>query len=483
MIHSRGSSPIYPRLYSGKDSIYYIYDGVVFLHSILSGQATTNISTLTIIQAIGQAFMPGKMGAFIIQVIFWAGTFLGLDRFLKQFSLTWKGRLFIFVCALAYAGFTFGDGNFGEEFALPVSLLALNIFYPSLKINSETSNDKTNRGKLIFYGITLLLLVNLKVIASATICAIIAAEITFSLQKKNWKQAFIKIFWLLVGMLIYLVPFVGYGLINRNLRLIISRYFFSGASYSVNKGNTFELFSRYNLFYFSFLIIPILLTIFSLRGQRKERKYFVFVIWNAVITLIALVAGHYYSHYLTINIATLVVGLSEILQNKEKNGFNRILTTQILRQSVGRWLYGIAFLILTFTIYQKATDCIQLHRDFLNVENPFAEIVQAIPQEERNSVVAYNVSPVWFDINHTIPSVDYIGIWMDYYASLNPELAEHFVHYLDTRPEWVLVGDSVKNDSAFFSIVQERYDKIMSITIESSPIKGLYGKHTLYRIR
>lgn len=479
LIHVRGSSPIYPLYYYGKDSIYYIYDGVIFLQSLLTGQATTNISTLTIIEAIGQIFSRGKTGAFIVEVIAWTAFASGLLHFLKQFSLRAGERIFIWLTVFAFLGLTIGDGNFGEAYALPISMLLIILIYRDIHLNRELGSWV----QFVFYGFAFGLLVNLKVIASATICAIIGTEVIFSFIMKSYQRLFKKIAWMALGLSLFVIPYVAYGLIHHNLGLILSRYFASGATYAVTKGNTFELFSRYNLFYFSFLILPVVLSILTLVWKRYTTKYLIFILFNTLVMSVALITGHFYSHYLMINVITLIVGLTELLANRENPFLQRLRNLKVVKlQLESMALIGIV-LIFALTIFMKINDLVDLNQEFAQVQNPYTEIASSIPAAELDGVLAYNVSPIWYDVNHTTPPVDYTGIWMDYYATLNKTMAEHFIGYLDSAPRWVLVGNPDPQESQFIQVLKTHYESVQIYDITDSKIKGIDGSYELYRLK
>lgn len=479
LIHVRGSSPIYPLYYYGKDSIYYIYDGVIFLQSLLTGQATTNISTLTIIEAFGQIFSRGKPGAFIVEFIAWTCFSMGFWHFLKQFSLKTGERIFIWLTVFSFLGLTIGDGNFGEAYALPISMLLTILIYRDIHLERESGKW----GYFVLYGFAFGLLVNLKVIASATICAIIGTEVIYSFVKKDYQRLFQKIAWMALGLLFFVIPYVAYGLSHDNLGLVLSRYFSSGATYAVTKGNTFEWLSRYNLFYFSFLIIPVVLSILTLFLKRHTAKYRIFILFNGLVMSVALITGHFYSHYLMINAMTLIVGLTEILATRENRFLQQVRSLKVIKVRFEKLaLTGIA-LIFALTIFLKVADLVDLNQEFKAVQNPYAEIASTIPAAELDSVLAYNVSPVWYDINQTTPHVDYTGIWMDYYATLNKTMAEHFIAYLDNNPRWVLVGNPDPQESKFMQVLKTRYDSVQIYEIADSKIKGIDGTYELYRLK
>ena len=480
LVHSRGTSPLYPIYYYGKDSIYYIYDGVIFLHSILTGHATTNISTLTVIQAIGQLVFSGKIGAFIVQLFSLSIFFAIVIIYLNQNIIYISGKFFVFLSICAYLGLTIGDGNFGEEFALPFLIYAYISFRNNTNILSE--QNKT-RLKQVIIGIIFALLLNLKVITVATICAIIFADIIDSLLSKEWLIVIKKALTYLGGVLIIAVPYSIYGIVNNNLQLILSRYFFSGIKYSSSRNFSFSDLSRYDVFFFSFLLVPILFSLILLRIVKYDRRFNLFIVANAIIIFIAINSGHHYSHYLMINVITLLIALSEFIKElykiEKKSTSIKLIQSKILLSI----LWSSLITILLVTIILKIEDINIFRREYKKADKPFVEISNQIPPEQINDVLLYNVTPSWFYVNQTIPIGDYTGIWMTYYASINPAISAHFVTFLDFKPKWVLVRiqkDSLENEKMIRTI-EEKYEAYYKISYSDTIYKDVDGSYILFK--
>lgn len=473
LIFSDTTSPLFSKYHIGIDSIFYMQNGKRLLYQLTNGISTSGISPMSLIQAVGQAIYNGRPGAFIMQLVFFASFIYITIKLLGLKIKKYYYKAIILLVAFIFLAMTFEGGNLQEEFALPVIVLCLYIGLKDYIWNDRKSNPPFNA---FIFGLSFGLLLFLKVISVATLCAIILTIVLDLGMHKNTKNLLQNLGYGFLGLAAAIIPIIIYGLLNDTLRLIISRNFFSGVTYVIDS-KPISLSSRYHLFVF----VPIMASVFSAFLERNNRRYVIFVISNAIIMAIALYAGRSYLHYATLNVATLIVALAVIF--KEENTafvYNYITKHNLIKLFAVIVLLGfISFSAIPVRLINRQLGMDSFLFNDSQLDNPFAEIIAVIPAEELNEVLAYDVSPAWYYVTNTIPYGDYIGYWMSYYASVNPDVKEIVDSIIASNPLWIIINTG-KSDSNIF--LQEQLDAKYNL-VYTTYIEGYRGTHEVYKLK
>jgi len=443
LIFSDTTSPLFSEYHVGVDSIFYMQHGKRLLYQLTSGISTSGISPMTLIQAFGQFIYNGRPGAFIVQFIFFVSFIYLALKITKLRILKLPCKAIVLLVCLSFLAITFEGGNLQEEFALPLLALCLYLGLKDYIWNDSEDNPPLNA---LIFGFSFGFLIFLKVISVATLLAIILA-ISFDLiLSKNIRNFLQNLFYGFLGLAAALTPLLIYGLLNDTLALIISRNFFSGITYVADSGSI-SLLERYHIFVF----VPILLSIGSAYMERQNRRYLIFIASNTIIMTIALYAGRYYLHYATLNVLTLLVALAVIL--KEENIdflYNYIAKNSLIKQFSVVLLVGIiVFSAISLRLINRQISMEPYIFNEYNIEKPFADIIDIIPAEEMDDVLAYDVSPAWYYVTDTIPYGDYMGYWMSYYSSINPDVKDIVDSIIASNPKWIIVKAGSSDSNIF----------------------------------
>lgn len=445
---------------SGIDSSIFIYIGESMKNGKIPYKDIFDHKgiLLYIIEFISITIFNGKIGIWILELIFMYINFLIIWKTVKLFST--NNMLAFFTIIISFIPFKifYQEGNLVEEWALPFIFM---ILYMSLKYLKEKRTENiidwwmwTAIG--FATGAILWLRPNM-IIVTIVFIGIIGIDL---LIKKQLKNIFKCVLYFISGILIISMPIFIYLICNNAFKHCINSYLLFNFSYVGDKGNvgtiietTIKFWSTTILSSISFIICIIGM----LKNNKKSNEFFILMI-NAIFIIctyiLISISGRSYAHYEMICIPTYIYpiyyGLNYILKDKKQN--------------------ALTFIILTFSII--ITFCGEIHTGIKATqnlqrksENLYGNLKKYIETNtDKNDdiiVIGNNVNiNLYIDRKNNARYVYQTPI-----ADIDKNIAKEFLKYIKkTKPKVIintLPESSKKNYSYFRTNMFKYYDNIV----------------------
>lgn len=376
LLFSTSTSPLYKNYYEDDSSIF-----------IVIGKAIKNGFTpyteifdhkgpvLFFIQTIGQCIFEGRLGIFILQVIFLSITNFFLFKIAnmfcnnKQSIYSVLSAMSIFICFLE-------EGNLSEELSLPFLSICLYLAIKWLLSYPNYSSKKSILYATIF-GICFSIISLIRLNNTAIIVGLIVTIFFILIKEKKYKDLGKYILCFLLGVFIIYLPIILYFYNKSALYEMFYGTFIHNFKYIQNVSSSdFLTKIQYNC-------LLIILMIIMYKKIYNTNKNLCFTIYaTAIITIITLLIGPGFSHYYLITVPLIVVFIAFL--------FNY---TECLEKSLKNFVYLI---IIVVNIIYSLTHSLQSIYYIINLENitvqSINELTKEIPDDEKNSVFVYNTN-------------------------------------------------------------------------------------------
>lgn len=451
LFHSEATSPLFN--YWGGDSAFFILVGQGMTKGLLPYRDFFDMKGpyLFLIEYIGQLICYGSMGAFFIQ---WINLFLSLciiSRILRLMCrkdvVAFPWELLGILGCLFIGSFTFDYGNCTEEYSLPWLLLSLYFALKYFKSN-EQSGDYTHPLKFGFYhGFAFGVLALIRITNAAIIGAVILTISIGLLHKKEFKNLFYNGLVFILGCAVAFAPmciyFACYGLLGE----MLSQVFVFGVKYSAEVSFADKLLRFRNSYRRFLLWMGLALGPLVIYRSRKV-CYWLLAFSTLVLSFIAVNMGNSYMHYFTLAIPNLVLGLAIALeQGTKQTGDSKPL--RIAQRSLcGAFILTVFILQIPFfrTKLEHAQGLVAFNASLSHQDDSITEIVDLIPQQERNSIYVYGLNSCsnWYVRAGLFPAHRYCD-WQEHYIELVPEIGNELESWLrDGGPIWVVTPTDIE---------------------------------------
>lgn len=417
------------------------------------------------IDMLGFKFLGSKTGILIIQIISLFVTEIFLYK-IASLEVSNKKKVFLFVLlTMMVLPYTYQCGNMTEEYCLPFITACLFFHLKYLKNYKESKKTEHNYWYALFYGISFAACFLTRLTNAISICAGVLIISIILIKNKEWKNLFKNMIFFIIGALL---PIAAFGIY----------FYFQGALYDFFEGTLLynihyqsnaihwwqEEFLLPNLKTFVFKFFPsyilIFISILTFKSKQYEKGFLYLLIGTLETILFA--SGRLYEHYAMIALPNYLILLVEL------NNFN-----------LKKWLKNILFSILIiYSIYGSTKigyHMIKLSQLENNCEK-YRQLIAIIPENEKNSFIAYNTDNNIYLYYNIKPYYKYF-ILQDWHAQNDEETAKE-IHriYKDGNVKWLLFqGD--KSKSVIEDILDAKYQNIKSVKINSDL------EYTIYRIK
>ncbi len=249
-----------------------------------------------------------KYGLWLIEtiVIFIAFTFA-----YKTCNLFNKKTVSIISVIVAFIPiiYTYQGGNLTEEYALPFMFISLYLFTRDLKKQKSV----TNVSALIIglcAGAVFLLRINMLVL---WVCMALYLLVMY-INKKDYKKLFNNIVSFIGGLIVFMIPFTIYLIINGAFGEFINQYLIFNLKY-VGGNQKLPLVDTLVAFLPKVeLCIFALFALLVFTMQTKNKSYYIFLLSYLILTIfIVILPGSVYSHYAMILIPALLVPIALVI--------------------------------------------------------------------------------------------------------------------------------------------------------------------------
>lgn len=453
LVFSGTTSPLYA--YSGVDSSIFVLMGKMFLEG-----KTPYVDffdhkgpILIFIEALGLAPFSGeKTGVFVLQVVNLT-IIQTLIFYIARTFLSTINSISVILLSLLVFSLSIDGGNLTEEYSLPFTLICL------LFAIQYYYSDKISWTKPIVIGFCIACLFWLRINNMGVICACVLYIFIISIKKKDWVVLKRLVFGALIGFLIITVPLILYFLYKNALYEMIYATFIFNLKY-INYGEEMyvALLSPvlYVLKYWTVFIVLIAGTMLYCY-HRKDRSLSLLSLLLIFFGLVGTRFGLYVTHYMTLNIPLLALGLSLLLYTCGNLLPKRIITLSVLVMS--------CFLLSGYTIWKYNNSYYREGLDDSVFISAAHDVVSQIPDAEKDSLYPYNVQSKFFLYTGVDVYYRYF-IFQEWHGVHDSQIYDSVNEMMRTHPPlWIILttdntteaGYAPKN-KLFYNVLKEEYN-------------------------
>ena len=403
------------------------------------------------IEALGQLFIKGRLGIFILQLIALYASVVLIWNISLLFISKAKSSFIVAVFFFGHIATLWG-GNTLEEFFLPISLLCLYLlcrFY--VKASADGSYDITVPfWYSLLLGFSLGLIVFAKISVSGTVLGIIAALGFIMMSKKKWQELFLFILYVILGLMIATVPIIVYYSVNGCLMDMLNCVFITGFKRSRDFAElfnaTWELKCSGAVFAFVFAVT---------HKKRCQKELCVVLMAMSAATYLLLHLGTPFYYYFTSVYPCLILALAMMLKCYEP-----MLLFESFPQAVSLILFSVYLLYYIpaslGTVRTALYD--RQNTSYESYVNDSKDIAALIPEMERDEVFSFMLDMQWYEINNIMPCNRYV-VNLPFFIALDENALPELLDFLnDTPPKWLVIGqDFEANLPDIAQVVYSKY--------------------------
>lgn len=380
LIFSTSTSPLYHNYWGGDSAIFQVIgkawnDGIVPYMQLFDHKGPF----IFFVDALGYRIG----GIWIIQSIFLSITVLGIYDMTKAFELSEKARVAITLFSLVALSIFYSNGNLTEEYCLPFLSWSL-----SKEVAYLRGRIKIHKPQYaLLYGMTFSVCLLTRITNAVPICFLVLVIAIWLIINKEWKNLSQNIFMFLLGCVVMTMPFILYFILHECLEEAIYGTLLYNFEYLASEKSVFfdQLTLKTSLV--AIVNYSIVLGVLLVGGWKllKNRLLGIayLVVGGASLYLDCL-SGQSYLHYAMVILPLNVIPLAEILENKVKDWKKQFcIITYSVAVAMGILWNGRLF--VNNYLLQELNGSISEYK-------PLSEVIlEQIPQEERDSIVGYNI--------------------------------------------------------------------------------------------
>lgn len=425
LICSGFTSPLYPH-YTGLDSSVFL--------TVARGIVKGKIAYVDLFDHKGPVFywmeaagyfFGGRTGVFFLQCLLLTCDLFIIDRLSSLFHVDLLSLAIPFFAVFFYL---FQHGNLTEEFSLP--MLYAGIYYELKFLLSE--EERHAPGIAYFYGILLGLLAFIRLNNAFILCALLLCIIIVLIWKRQWVNLLGNLCAGILGLATIAVPICFYYYRHGALYDMVYGTFLFNLVYA--KNNTHIPIFSSGFFYFLILFAPgaYACGVFWMKWRETKHRAYVSLLFTAVLTFVMLVYTNVYLHYYILGLPLFIVAVAAI-------GTERTTALKLKFAAI-----VLACITVIYAFLSAYSACAPIYKTYLTniAYDDYAQIntgISVIPEEERESVIAYNVYANYYYHADILPCYKYFTLqkWL---TTDKVNVYQDFMKYLiDEHPLWVII--------------------------------------------
>ena len=450
LVFSGFISPLYPH-YIGLDTAVFF--------TIAKGFANGKIPYAGLFDHKGPVFYlmyiigymaAGRMGVFLLQCLLLLVDFILIEKIAGLFHVKPYTSILIF---LALFLFTFEHGGMTEEFSMPFILIGI---YCELRF-LVSEEEKHDPGAAFLYGVILGVLAFIRLNNAIVVCALLLCIIIVLIWNQQWVNLLINMFFGSIGLLVITIPVCSYFYYHGALYDMLYGTFLHNLVYA--KNNTHYPILSSSFLYFLVLFLPAFYTvgIFWKKWRSERNRTYASLLFAAALTYAMLGYTNVYLHYFMLGIPVGVTaaaadgGIS--LTSLRERAVGRAKSKE--SRTAGRIKFSLMALTGITAIYMLLSvlsACAPIYKTYLSdialrEYEQVQEGISVIPEEERDSVIAYDVLANFYYHADIVPCYRYFTLqrWLTTEkVNVNREFMR-FVAY--EHPLWVVIPTEEENQT------------------------------------
>ena len=404
-------------------------------------------------------FAGGRTGVFVLQCMVLFVNLLLLERIADLFHVD-SNKLLLSYFALFF--FMFEHGGLTEEFSMPLVLAGMYYELRFLKSGEEIHSP----GIAFSYGLLLGLLSFIRLNNAIILCALLLCIMIILIRERQWKNLLFNLLCGLLGIAVIAVPVCMYFNYQGCMFDMLYGTFLHNLGYA--KNNTHYPILSSSFLYFLILFIPAFyaMGVFWKKWRSARDRTYASLLFATVMTYAMLVYTNVYLHYFVLGIPLVITaaaadgGLSlAAIREKAAGSMKRKEHGTSGRAGLlSVALTGITVVYLLLAVFRA---CAPIYKTYLSdialrEYERVQEGVSVIPEEERDSVIAYNVQSDFYFHADIIPCYKYFTLqrWM---TTEKVNVYREFMRFVwEEHPLWVVIRAD-EEDKTIRSILDVDY--------------------------
>ena len=417
---------------------------------------------LFLIQYVGQLISYGRKGIFAIQCLNLSLALYIISKIFEYFKFNKLAQFVLLLPILFICEFTLEGGNLTEEFSLVPVLICLYIglvFFDKCETETDFWQKKIYLIAGLTFGFCFGFLIMIRITNAAFICAIVLVTIIYLITKKKFIKLAICAGSFIAGLIISLIPAFLFFYSKGLLKEMLESVFVLGIKYSGEKTlvqHLIDIIKGQNRSLLFLLAVPGIVPIIMRWKSWKERSLAAI---GAALVLFAIASGNNYVHYYNLTIPLIVMCEIPVALELKKETVNR-------KAVVAVFLISLMF-TSQFALVKKHISISKLfivEKSNSNTLEFVRDISDKIPEEDKDSVYAYNIDPWWYTYADIFPCVKYCG-WQEHYIQLIPEISDDLEEiFNETPPTWLVLPS---NHGYIPDFMQEKLETEYEFTYEN----------------
>lgn len=460
LICSGFTSPLYPH-YTGLDSSVFL--------TVAKGIVNGRIAYIDLFDHKGPVFywmeavgyyIGGRTGVFVFQCLLLTCDLLVIDRISSLFHVDFLSLAIPFFAVFFYL---FQHGNLTEEFSLP--MLYAGIYYELRFLLSE--DEEHAPGIAYFYGILLGLLAFIRLNNAFVLCALLLCIIIVLIWKRQWVNLLGNLCAGILGLATVAVPICFYYYRHGALYDMLYGTFLFNLVYAKNNTHIPIFSSRF--FYFLILFAPgeYASGVFWMKWRETKHRAYSSLLFTAIMTFIMLAYTNVYLHYYMLGLPLFVVAVAAMrtdrpfITSRKREATLFFWKHHTKDQELKNTAIVLACITVIYALLSAYSACAPIYKTYLTdiAYNEYAQIktgISIIPEEERESVIAYNALANYYYHAEILPCYKYFTLqkWL---TTEKVNVYQEFMKYLiDEHPLWVIIRAG-EDDQLIRSILKNGY--------------------------
>lgn len=445
------TSPIYP-YYNNSDSAIFMLIGKGITEGKLCyvDMFDHKGPILFFIEALGWK-IGGRTGIWIIECVAMTASAFAIVGICKELKSKSTVPL---IASAAVLFFTFSHGNLSEDYSLP--FIYISLYFAVRYYMSKAERHSPWYG--LFYGVSFGVIAFIRINNALIVCSLILCIAVDLLVKKQYKNLFANIIAGVVGIAIIAVPIFAYFYAHSALYDMLYATFLYNLIYAEDSSHAAILSSRFPMFVALYAPLLFAIVVFVMRRKHMPKSMFMALMVTTELTLAMLLYANIYEHYFTLAIPVFSIAVALAVKDSS-------LKTIYRSARENNWLViALVVIVAVYGVLSAYRAAAPMYKGYLtNISydryHQMNESAGIIPQEERNSVIGFDIPPEWYMDCDMLPCYKYY-ILQHWWTTAHLNVYGEFLDYVETEhPTWIITRKEI-NDEGLTQIITEDYNKL-----------------------
>lgn len=390
--------------------------------------------------ALGYWLYDGKIGVLCVQIIMFAIALYLVYKMARLF-LPAKGCLLALVAFCYYYITMVEGGNLSEEWSLVFSLLPMYLSLQFVSTGGKIASHPLRRS--LVYGLCLGAQVYIRLNNASIICGIILAFVILLCIEKSYAVLFANAGMVFAGVVLITLPIVAYFAAHDALVAFFEAAFVDNFVYAFAGAETKTALDVLTVLV-RLLLYPVslIVTYRLVRVGALSRSVAVLVVCMGSVSAPLLFLGYGYLHYMLVFAPVMVLTLCVV-------GKAYLEHALCPRRPFLAFVAVLCIALAPFAYRFARQVGVNIAMDFFDYLDDeiasVAQIMEYVPEEDADSVWAYDVNARFYLYADVLPCYTYF-VSQSFHSQAAPDIAAEIDAMLisEDAPQWIVVGTALE---------------------------------------